>query len=120
MPYTYYHLLQNNPLEVRLFDKVPIKNGAALFFYDKKSRYQQLIHQFKYNKQKCIGTFLGTIAAKQIAKEPRFEGIDYLIPVPLHPNKLKQRGYNQSDIIAEAMSQVLNIPVDNKSLYRRI
>ncbi|MBR4625138.1 MAG: ComF family protein, partial [Alphaproteobacteria bacterium] len=47
-----------------------------------------------------------------------FKNIDFIIPVPLHPRKLKIRGYNQSEKIAEGLSQVLNIPIDNNVLTK--
>jgi ComF family protein len=44
--------------------------------------------------------------------------IDALIPVPLHPERLRERGFNQSQIIADALGSALNLPVDRQSLVR--
>ena len=45
--------------------------------------------------------------------------IDVIIPVPLHPSKQRQRGFNQSDLIAEGLSQATGIPFDTGILERR-
>ncbi|MGB0881729.1 MAG: ComF family protein, partial [Vicingaceae bacterium] len=46
-------------------------------------------------------------------------GIDYIIPVPLHKNKLKKRGYNQSEWIANGLSKAMDVPVNSTSLFRK-
>ncbi len=48
-----------------------------------------------------------------------FEGIDIIIPVPLHPTKKRKRGFNQSDLISEGISAVSGIPLDTKILIRK-
>lgn len=49
-----------------------------------------------------------------------FGPIDYIIPVPLHPRRLRSRGYNQAEIIAEGLSQSLGVPVDTRLLLRNV
>ena len=44
--------------------------------------------------------------------------IDYIVPVPLHPKKLYQRGYNQSEILAKGISNIISKPVNNDNLIR--
>jgi ComF family protein len=44
--------------------------------------------------------------------------IDVIVPVPLHPTKVKKRGFNQSEIIAASMAEILNITLDTQSLIR--
>ena len=48
-----------------------------------------------------------------------FRSVDVIIPVPLHRSKQRQRGFNQSDLIAEGLSQATGIPVDTGILERR-
>jgi len=48
----------------------------------------------------------------------RFKSVDVLVPVPLHPNKLKIRGYNQSEVICRGMAEVMKIPVMNNLMER--
>jgi ComF family protein len=56
--------------------------------------------------------------AKDILSPGFFDGIDFIVPVPLHPKRLKQRGYNQSEIIAEGISSVTDIPLEAKNIFR--
>ena len=47
-----------------------------------------------------------------------FEGVDCVVPVPLHPKKEKKRGFNQSEVLAEGIASVLDIPVAKHLLVR--
>ena len=47
-----------------------------------------------------------------------FEGIDLLIPVPLTKGRMRERGYNQSLLIAEGVAHITHIPIENKVLKR--
>ena len=48
-----------------------------------------------------------------------FQEIDSIIPVPLHPKKLKLRGFNQSNLIAQGIQNIRSIPIDPHSLQRK-
>jgi len=78
-----------------------------------------MIHHFKYNEFKKIGTFLGYKLADRISKYPFHSHIDYILPVPLHKTKKRFRGFNQSEIIAKALSVKLNIPILKNMLVRK-
>jgi len=80
---------------------------------------QRMIHHFKYNEFKRIGTFLGNSLADRISKYPFYSSIDYILPVPLHKTKKRFRGFNQSEIIARALSVKLNIPILKNVVKRK-
>ena len=63
---------------------------------------------------------VGKALGKSIKDAPLFQGIDYLIPVPLHPKREKTRGYNQSMMIANGLSEVTGIPVGERFLVRSV
>lgn len=90
--------------------------GGAWLKYDKHTRL--LIHKAKYNRQPEILTQLAAQAAHEWDKDHFFDGIELIIPVPLHSKRLRQRGYNQSDFIAQGLNQVTNIPVDTTAIIR--
>ena len=112
------HKTEPNEITELFFNKTPIVHGCAYYKYIKGGILQRLIHDLKYRGHPEIGVLLGTIAAQAIKKSEIFNGIDYIIPVPLHPRKLKTRGYNQSEKIAEGLSQVLNIPINTDILIK--
>jgi ComF family protein len=98
--------------------KAPVYSAASFFFFYKGGHVQQLMHQLKYKGQKDIGIFLGNLYGKELLKSPLFNTVEYIIPVPMHPKKEKIRGYNQSEIFANGLSQSMKVPVDTKTLIK--
>ena len=80
---------------------------------------RDVLFQLKYYGNQRIGTFLGRCMAKELSASGFFEGIDGIVPVPLHYKKRKERGYNQSELLAEGISSVVGIPVLKDVLLRR-
>lgn len=111
LPRTNFHTEHDNPL-LRIFQgRVPIKTGTALFYYQKGCKVQQLIHQFKYKGYTEIGLYLGRMMGKELLASGFCQGIDWVLPVPLHPAKLHQRGFNQSELFARGISEATGIPL---------
>jgi ComF family protein len=79
---------------------------------------KNLMHQFKYNGMHQIGNLLGNMAGEQLNKNEIFNTVDFIIPVPLHKKRLKERGYNQSACFAEGLSAKLNAAVEDNNLVR--
>ncbi len=105
-------------LEARFDGKVNIKAIFSYLKYSKGGKVQTLLHNLKYKNRKEIGIYMGQQFGLQLlenANEPR---IDLLIAVPLHEKKLLQRGFNQSDLIAQGLSESLNIPHETNILLR--
>src|SRR5690606_10554592 len=71
---------------------------------------QQLMHQFKYKKNREIGFYLGKIMGETIRKSGRF-AVDALVPLPLFASREKKRGYNQSAVLCDGMAESLKLPV---------
>lgn len=120
LPKTGYELNEDNPLARMFYGKVQLKAVTACFFFSKEGKVQHLIHELKYKSNTDAGVFLGQELGKCIKKAPLFQGIDYLIPVPLHPKREKERGYNQSLMIARGISEVTGISIGEKYLVRSV
>ena len=97
-----------------------MKAVTACFFFSKEGKVQHLIHVLKYKGNGEAGVFLGQELGKSIKDAPLFQGIDCLIPVPLHPKREKERGYNQSMMIAQGVSEVTGVPVGANNLVRSV
>ncbi|MDJ0599309.1 MAG: ComF family protein [Crocosphaera sp.] len=86
--------------------------------YDGKLK--QAIAAFKYDKNPKIGELLGIWLAETWQNysviHPKI--VPLIIPIPIHKNKKKIRGFNQSEIIARGFCQVTNYPLNTKSLMR--
>jgi competence protein ComFC len=80
---------------------------------------QKLIHQFKYGKKIPLGKHLAESLGQAVAKSETFTECDLVIPVPLHSARHRERGFNQSQVLAEGISEVINIPVLKGVLKRK-
>lgn len=118
MPRTNYHLEKNNRAEQLFWGRCTIEKVAAFSFYNRDSRIRKLVHNLKYKGIKEIGFELGKIYGLSLARSDFMDGIDMIIPVPLHPSKKRIRGFNQSDLISDGLSAATGIPV-HKTLLKR-
>jgi len=83
----------------------------AIFRYD--FPIDRIIHALKYGHQLAVGDWLGQQIAAQIAP-----GVSLVVPLPLHPERLRERGFNQSMEIARAVASRLGLPIDHDSVFR--
>ena len=75
---------------------------------------------FKYSGKKSYGKWYAKEIMKRHGEEIMVLGIEALIPVPIHRKKLRKRGYNQAQTLAEDLGVLLDIPVDTGLLKRTI
>lgn len=92
-----------NPVFLNLAGRFPVEHAAAVFHFRKQGVMQRLLHGLKYDGRQDIGFFLGRMAGERIRTDGIFPPPDYVVPVPLHKEKLEKRGYNQSLCIASGM-----------------
>jgi ComF family protein len=120
LPITNFHLQQENPIEKIFWGRVPVEKAGAFLYFHKGNRVQQLMHNFKYKGKKEIGVLIGSIYGQELSKSNTFSDADLIIPVPLHPSKLKKRGYNQSEYFAQGISNITKIPYNSNILLRTV
>lgn len=107
----------NNMAQV-FWHLLDVDRAAAWLFHTSGSNATHVIYQMKYYQRPDLAYEMGRLMAKEMAKDAFFEGIDCMLPVPLAPKRERQRGYNQSLIIAEGIHDVTGIPILRKSLVR--
>jgi ComF family protein len=107
-----------NELYFRFAGKVPLSGAASLFWFDKSGKLQKVISQMKYHHRRSIGDFLGRYYVSRLRSSETFTRCDAIVPVPLHPTRLAQRGYNQAEYFARGLSKGMNIPVNVRALQR--
>ncbi|HVW12927.1 MAG TPA: phosphoribosyltransferase family protein [Mucilaginibacter sp.] len=118
LPYTDFHLKQDNIVAQQFWGKIPVESAYALCYFNKGGKMQHLMHQFKYKGMKKIGNVLGNLAGERLVKNPLYQEIDYVIPVPLHKSRLRKRGYNQAASFAEGIAPKLAAEVMEDNLVR--
>lgn len=107
----------DNFIEERFYGRLTIEHATSFLYYEKETVAQEILHEIKYHGNKELGRRLGAMLGAKMVRE-RFPQVDALVPVPLHPNKQKSRGYNQSEWIAKGLSEVLKVPVWTDVLER--
>lgn len=120
LPVTNFHLLPDNKVAKLFWGRVQIENATSFFAFNKGSNYQHLIHFIKYKGLKELGFETGRRFGNTLKETADFNSIDIIAPVPLHPEKEKQRGYNQSEWIARGLGQSMQKPISVNNLVRRI
>ena len=102
------------------FAEQPVSRVISLMRYSKKGSVKEIINKIKYFRDIPLGYYLGQELGRKIIKTNIPYQIDYIIPVPLHPKKLRKRGYNQAEIIAQGVSSVLHSPICTDTLLKKI
>ncbi len=119
LPETNFHLQKENKLSEFFWGRVKIEAATALFYYEKGSKIQEFMHKFKYKGKYEAGIYAGNLLANKLKTSTFWENPQIVIPVPLHPKKKKQRGYNQSEYFAYGLSQGLDINLSVNNLIRK-
>lgn len=118
LPVTNYHKQADNPVSKLFWGRANIHSAAAFYSFGKGSKVQHLVHQLKYRGRKEIGVTVGKLYGKELLTSDLFKSIDVILPIPLHIKKKRKRGYNQSDLFAEGLSESMNIEYKTNVLAR--
>jgi ComF family protein len=118
LPLTNYHFRKEQPINQLFFGRLEFKAATSLFFFQKNSRVQKLLHQLKYKNQESLGTILGTWLGLEMKSSMLFDTVDLVVPVPSHKKRMKKRGYNQVLSFAQAIANVLEVPCNNLVLTK--
>lgn len=81
--------------------------------------FQKIIHELKYQKKRIIAIELGYYLADLFRDRLYQMNLDFIVPVPLHSVRLRERGFNQSDLIGRVFSTHLGIAYNPKLLRRK-
>ena len=114
------HILNTpaNEMERRMWAMPNVCRASALYYYAKGGSVSNILYGMKYQHRKSLCLQMGRLIAVELKASGFFDGIDSLIPVPLHPARLRQRGYNQSELLCFGISSYTGIPVVTDALVR--
>ena len=121
LPRTGFHLNAYENEMARLFwAQVPIERATAFFYYEPHAQTANIIYELKYKNRPDIGIIIGRMLAKEVQTAGFFDGIDGIIAVPLAKKRQQQRGYNQSEEIAQGVSEITGLPILKKVVRRTV
>ena len=120
LPFTNFETIKSNPVEKVFHGRVNIEFATSLLFFSKGERVQNIMHNIKYNEQKELAVFIGKIFGERLQNNPYLNDVTTIIPVPLHPRKQHLRGYNQSELFAEGINEILNVELRTDLILRDI
>lgn len=118
LPLTDFFLHPDNPVEKTFWGRLPIKAAGSWVYFSKKSPIQYMLHDLKYRGNDLCGIHLGKYLGNVLQDSARFSDLDGIIPLPLYASREKKRGYNQSLMIAQGISDVMHIPILSECVKR--
>lgn len=100
-------------------DELALSGVAALFHLQESSPAMRLIYAVKYHGAWELGVELGRVLGGLL---PHLlpESVDLIIPVPIHPARRRERGYNQAEAIARGLAAIVQRPLSTEVIRRRI
>lgn len=120
LPLSYSWHKYDNKLYKKIEGKCVVQYCAYLLQFRNDNITKKIIHEIKYNNNKELGYEFGSYFAIKLKETIKFDDIDCIIPVPLHPRKEKKRGYNQSYWIAAGIAKEMNIDIYDDCIERII
>ena len=118
LPVANFHFNKDDFVLKIFYGRIKIEQATALLRFKKKGIVQQLLHNLKYRGHEDIGVFLGKWLGEDLKEIESYQGIDIVIPVPLHEKKLKKRGYNQVAKFGKHIAQTLNCEYHDNVLVK--
>jgi ComF family protein len=119
LPRTGFLQRKENELFMKLANRFPLESAQALFFFNKNNNSQKLLHGIKYHPKPDHAQWFGSLMGKAW-KESERTCPDVLVPVPLHEKRQRERGYNQSEALANGFAGVTQASVLPHALCRNV
>ena len=114
--FTHHNYHSENELKNRCKLLFPVENAYALMQFEEESLSRKIVHDLKYKSREKVGKILAEWTSERL--DFGNEKPDLLVSVPLHPKKLKDRGYNQLHLFTETLSKHYGIPFDHDVIKR--
>lgn len=118
LPLACHHTTGNLIMKNIFYGKIPLEEATALIKFQKRGITQELLHNLKYRGKYKISSFFGKWLGEELAGNSKFQNIDIVIPVPLHKQKLKKRGYNQVEGFGVEIAKALGVPYKDDLLIK--
>jgi ComF family protein len=107
-------LEQPNWISHKLDGLIEYDRVHAYLLFSEGGKVQHILHQIKYKGQEKLGEYLGACIGRSFTRQE----YDVIIPMPLHPSRRRERGYNQAAYIAKGIARESGIPFLEDNLVR--
>lgn len=114
--FTHYHYFEDNFVKEKCRLLFPVEHAFSLMKFEKENVSRKIVHELKYKSREKVGKTLAGWTSERL--DFNNEKPDLLVSVPLHPKKLKERGYNQLHLFTETLSEFYKIPFDHRLIKR--
>lgn len=118
LPITDFHEIQPNEATDRIAGGFGFLRGLSMFRFYPGGIVQHMIHEIKYRGQTNIARRLGRRYGVILNELSDFDDLYCVVPVPLHPRRLRSRGYNQSRFFAEGLAESMKCFSSSNYLLR--
>jgi ComF family protein len=119
LPKTNFVSMHDNSVYKLFAGRVPIDSADAWLYFVKKGIVQKLMHSLKYKGNEALGEHLGYLYGLDLKSNRLLNLPQCICAVPLHPEKLKTRGFNQAAAIARGMAKAIEIPFIDHLIIRK-
>ncbi len=96
--------------------RLSFEQGRSLYLHT--AMVQRAVYQFKFHNKRYYAKIFAKEAERFCGKWIERWGIDEIIPVPLHPSRKRERGFNQAELFAKELGKRVGIPVNTKAVCR--
>lgn len=114
--FTHYDYFENNPISEKCKLLFPVNYTYALIQFEKENLSRKIIHELKYKGREKVGKVLAEWTIERL--DFKNQKPDVFVSVPLHPKKLRERGYNQLHLFTEKLSEFYKIPFNHELVKR--
>lgn len=119
LPQTNFHLDPTNSMIKKFWGRIPVMQAASFYYFQKEGRVQHLLHELKYHGRTEVGEYVGALYGSILHDtDSLFSKADIILPVPLHRQKRKERGYNQTDYFAMGLAKSMQMDWQDSLLVR--
>lgn len=120
LPKTDFHKNPANPMARNFWGRIPLETAVACYYFNKGEKVQAMLHALKYKGREELGREIGNMYGQDLLASGTLHPIDIVCPVPLHPKKLRKRGYNQSACFAEGLAAGLGADFKADLIKRKV
>ncbi len=116
LPFTHWKWGATNPMYEKLNSWMPIEAAISLFYFRRNNLTQKVLHALKYRNRKEIGEWLSEELYRRMSEFSI--PLEAILIVPIHPKKLKSRGYNQNTVFSQHLADLLGVSFYPQALKR--